>query len=211
MIERKSLKSQIIDAIWEMILEGEIAPNDPLRETHLAKSLNISRTPLRDALQKLEWEGIVISEPSKGFRLAEFSEQEIKEIYPLRAKLESYALDLSGIPSKETLEALVSINEQMALTNSPKELIQLDEDWHNLLISNCDNRKLIGMIKVLHRQSQRYEYAYMKVKQDVDVSVNQHKKIISYLQQGKLDEACNLFAENNMVGVSALTKWLQTK
>ncbi len=211
MIERKSLKSQIIDAIWQMILEGEIAPNDALRETHLAKSLNISRTPLRDALQKLEWEGIVISQPSKGFRLAEFSEQEIKEIYPLRAKLESYALDLSGIPSNKILKKLISINEQMTLTNSPKELIQLDEDWHNLLISNCDNRKLIGMIKVLHRQSQRYEYAYMKVKKDVDVSVNQHKKIISYLQQGKLSEACNLFAENNMVGVSALIKWLQTK
>ena len=111
MIKRKSLRSQIIDAIWQLILD-EIEPNDPLREVHLAQLLNISRTPLREALQKLEWEGIVTSELGKGFRLSKFSEEEIQEIYPLRAKLETYAFELSGLPSKEIIEKLIRIKRK---------------------------------------------------------------------------------------------------
>ncbi len=210
MIERKSLKSQIIDAIWELILKEEIKPNDPLREIHLAGILNISRTPLRDALQQLEWEGIVTSQPGRGYRLSEFSEQEIHEIYPLRAKLESFALELSGIPSKQTMAELVSINSKMLHSNSPKKLIELDEIWHNLLISNCANRKLMKMIKILQRQSQRYEYAYMNIKKEVEVSVIQHQKIIESLEKRDLKEASKLFSENIMVGIEMLAKWIKS-
>lgn len=209
MLKRKSLKSQIIDVIWQLIVDGKLQPNEPLREVHLSKLLNISRTPLREALQRLEWEGILVSELGKGFRLAEFSEQEINEIYPLRAKLESYALELSGIPSKKIIEELTSINRKMLKTKSPKALVVLDERWHELLISNCTNRKLLKMIKVLHRQSQRYEYAYMKI--NANVSIEQHEKIIMHLKKGQLTEASKLLAENNMVSVDALIEWLKSQ
>ena len=161
MFERKSLRSQIIDAIWQLILEGEIEPNDPLREVHLARLLHISRTPLREALQKLEWEGIVTSELGKGFRLSKFSEEEINEIYPLRARLETYALELSGLPSEEIIEKLIRVNQKMYKATTPKKRIVLDEQWHDLLIYNCTNSKLLKTIRILRRQSQRYEYAYM--------------------------------------------------
>lgn len=210
MIKRKSLRSHIIDVIWQLILDGKIEPNEPLREVHLAKLLNTSRTPLREALQKLEWEGIVTSEPGKGFRLSEFSEQEIREIYPLRAKLESYALQLSGIPSEKIFKKLVSINSKMLKTHSPKKLIELDELWHELLVSNCTNRKLIKMIKVLHRQSQRYEYPYMNMKNEVEVSVEQHEKIIMHLEKGHLNKASELFAKNITVGIEVLVDWLKS-
>lgn len=211
MIKRKSLRSQIIEALWQLIIDGKIEPNDPLREIHLAEFLNVSRTPLREALQKLEWEGIVISEPGKGFRLSELSEQEIMDIYPLRAKLESYALELAGIPSTATLNELVLINTKMHNTSSPKKLVELDESWHELLISNCKSSILMKMIKVLHRQSQRYEYAYMNFRNTAEASIIQHERIISHLKNKRLNEASKLFAENNMVGVDSLIKWLKSK
>lgn len=211
MIKQQSLKSKIIEVLWELIIAGEIEPNEPLREIHLAEMLKISRTPLREALQQLKWEGIVVSEPRKGFRLAEFSEEDILEIYPLRAELESYALKLSGIPSDETIEELIRINNEMLHSNSPKSVVELDEQWHKLLISNCSNNRLLQMIKILHRQSQRYEYAYMNMHAKTENSVGQHEAIILQLQKGQLDKAVSLFAENNMVGVEALIEWLKSK
>ncbi|WP_397446769.1 GntR family transcriptional regulator [Polaribacter sp. R77954] len=211
MIERYSLKSQIINTIWQLILKGDIKPNEPLREIHLAKQLNISRTPLREALQKLEWQNIVKSEPGKGFRLSGFSVQEVREIYPLRAKLESYALELSGIPSDKNIQKLVHLNEQMLAATSPKLVIELDEQWHNLLIANCKNRILLDMISMLHKQSKRYEYAYMNMKNKVEVSTDQHLQIIKFLQKGNLKKAAKLFAKNNAVGIETLVSWLESK
>ena len=211
MIVQESLKSHIIKALWKLILDGKIAPNQPLREIHLAKTLDTSRTPLREALQQLEWEGILISEPRKGFRLADFQESDVYEIYPLRAHLESYALELSGIPNDKVLAQLKTINHKIQKAKSPKKTVALDEQWHLLLISNCPNQRLIQMIQILHRQSQRYEYAYMAMNKTVENSTEQHDQIVSLLEQKQLQKACKLFAENNLSGVDALINWLQTQ
>ena len=210
MITQESLKTQIIKALWQLIIDGEILPDEPLREIQLTELLNISRTPLRDALQQLEWEGIVVSEPRKGYRLAKFSEADIDEIYPLRAKLESFALELSGIPDNKILDKLTEINSKIINSKSPKEVVELDESWHILLLSNCPNQRLLKMIKTLHRQSQRYEYAYMAMKKKVEKSSNQHENIILRLQNGELQKATELLAENNLVGMDALVNWLRS-
>lgn len=210
MVTQESLKSQIIKALWQLILNGKIQPNEPMREVQLTEILNISRTPLRDALQQLEWEGIVVSEPRKGYRLAQFSEADIFEIYPLRAKLESFALELSGIPHKKVLDELNEINLKIINSKSPREVVELDETWHLLLISNCTNNRLLKMIKTLHRQSQRYEYAYMAMNKTVEKSSNQHENIILQLQNGQLQKATELLAENNLVGIETMVNWLKS-
>ncbi|OBW41006.1 HTH-type transcriptional repressor CsiR [Chryseobacterium sp. MOF25P] len=211
MITQESLKSQIIKALWQLIIDGKIMPNEPMREIQLTELLNISRTPLRDALQQLEWEGIVVSEPRKGYRLAQFSENDIFEIYPLRAKLESFALELSGIPTQLILDELNAINLKILGSKSPKEIVELDESWHLLLISNCPNQRLLKLIKTLHRQSQRYEYAYMAMNKTVEKSSNQHENILLQLQKGHLQKATELLAENNLVGMDTMLTWLQSQ
>ncbi|MEG1590694.1 GntR family transcriptional regulator [Chryseobacterium sp.] len=211
MITQESLKSQIIKALWLLIIDGKIMPNEPMREIQLTELLNISRTPLRDALQQLEWEGIVVSEPRKGYRLAQFSENDIFEIYPLRAKLESFALELSGIPTQLVLDELNAINLKILNSKSPREIVELDESWHLLLISNCPNQRLLKLIKTLHRQSQRYEYAYMAMNKTVEKSSNQHENILLQLQKGHLQKATELLAENNLVGMDTMLTWLQSQ
>ena len=66
------------------------------------------------------------------------------------------------------------------------------------------------MIKVLHRQSQRYEYPYMNMKNEVEVSVEQHEKILMHLEKGQLNIASALFAENITVGIEVLVDWLKS-
>ena len=210
MITQQSLKSQIIKALWQLIIDGKIRPNEPMREIQLTEILNISRTPLRDALQQLEWEGIVVSEARKGYRLAPFSEADIDEIYPLRARLESFALELSGIPNKIVLDELYEINLKIQNSKSPREIVELDESWHLLLISNCPNQRLLKLIKTLHRQSQRYEYAYMAMNKTVEKSSNQHENILIQLQNGQLKKAAELLAENNLVGMDTMINWLKS-
>ncbi|MBO6185502.1 MAG: GntR family transcriptional regulator [Chryseobacterium sp.] len=210
MITQQSLKSQIIKALWQLIIDGKIMPNEPMREIQLTEILNISRTPLRDALQQLEWEGIVVSEARKGYRLAPFSEADIDEIYPLRARLESFALELSGIPNKIVLDELYEINLKIQNSKSPREIVELDESWHLLLISNCPNQRLLKLIKTLHRQSQRYEYAYMAMNKTVEKSSNQHENILIQLQNGQLKKAAELLAENNLVGMDTMINWLKS-
>ncbi len=209
MIAPESLKSQIIKALWQLIIEGTIKPNEPMREVQLTDVLNISRTPLREALQQLEWEGIVVSEARKGYRLAPFSEADIYEIYPLRAKLESFALELAGLPSHEVLDELQTINQRLINTQSAKGVVELDESWHILLLANCPNLRLMKMIKTLHLQSQRYEYAYMAMNKTVEKSSNQHQEIIQQLQNGDLLKATQLLADNNTVGMDTLLHWLR--
>ena len=210
MITQESLKIQIIKALWQLIIEGKIMPNAAMREVQLTELLNVSRTPLRDALQQLEWEGIVVSEPRKGHRLAPFSEGDILEIYPLRAKLESFALELSGIPNQKILDELNEINLKISKSNSPKDLVELDERFHVLLLSNCPNKRLLKTIENLHRQSQRYEYAYMAMNNMVEKSNTQHENIILQLQNKQLQKATELLAENNLVGMDALITWLKS-
>ena len=82
----------------------------------------------------------------------------MREIYPLRAKLESFALGLSGISSPVMIRKLINLNSKISKANSSKKIVELYEEYHDLLISNCNNKKLLQMINVLHRQSQRYEY-----------------------------------------------------
>ncbi len=181
-----------------------------MRENNLASLLNVSRTPLREALQQLVWEDIVISEPRRGFRLAKLSEEDVLEIYPLRAKLESFALELSGIPSKQVMDELIQTNAEILKTNSSKKIVELDEHWHLLLVSNCPNKRLLKAIKNLHKQSKRYEYAYMAMNKTVEKSIAQHETIINHLQKKQLQKATEAFAENNLVGVDSLINWLKS-
>lgn len=211
MIVQESLSNQVLNALWELIITKKIKPNEPLRETRLSSLLNISRTPLREALQKLEWEDIVVSEPRKGYRLANTTEQDVLEIYPLRAKLEPLALELSGIPPAKTLQELSALNHKMSSAKSHKKVVEIDEEWHLLLISNCSNKRLLKMIKNLQKQSKRYEYTYFTADNSVEKSVLQHEKILTYLKNNDLKNAIRAFEENIMVGVDALIQLIKSE
>lgn len=210
-ISRTPLRSRIADAVWSLILDGEYAPGTPLREVELAKSLGVSRTPLREALVQMEQEGMVRSEPAKGFTVCPLTSQDVEEIYPLRAVLESHALKLAGIPGAQTIRKLHEINAQLESgRNSIRERIELDEDWHACLVSHCPNQLLLRQLESLKQLSRRYEYAYMKENAQVEFSTDQHREILAALEAGSLEPACNLLADNMTVGMDALLEWLST-
>ena len=97
-----------------------------LNEVHLARQLGVSRTPLREALTRLVSEGLVDSRPRRGFFARPLSLGEFRELYPLRAHLDPFALRLAGIPGARRLAALRGLNRQIAAAGRhPSRVIDL--------------------------------------------------------------------------------------
>ena len=111
-IQRQNLSSQALEEIRRLILEGNLAPGGPIVESGLAADLGVSRTPLREALHSLEREGLVTSEPGRGFLVAQLVAREAQELYPLRALLEPLALRLSGLPDRKALVELTTLTQK---------------------------------------------------------------------------------------------------
>jgi len=211
-IERLSLRTQVLEELRRLILEGELSSGNQIRESRLAAELGVSRTPVREALHRLEQEGLVTNRPGKGFAVAILSAEEAQELYPLRALLEPVALRLSGLPDQETMRELRRLNSVLARTPKGPTWIDADDRWHDLLIANCGNRHLIRMIGNLRRLTRRYEFAFSQATEDrLEASAEQHQLILQRLSDGDLDEACDLLADNMVVGVEAVLRWLQAR
>ena len=210
-IVRTPLRTRIADAIWELILTGKYAPGARLREVELAELLGVSRTPLREALVQMEQEGMIDSKPARGFTVCPLTRKDVEEIYPLRAVLESYALKLAGEPAPRTIAKLQEINEELeSEKNSIRQRIELDEKWHSCLVSHCPSGLLLKHLESLKQLSRRYEYAYMRENTQVEFSTDQHREILAALENGSLDKASALLADNMTVGMDSVGEWVST-
>ena len=89
--ERRRLADEVYDQLVEAIMDQEIGKNDRLVQERLAEQLQISRTPVREALMRLEKEGVLVSAASGGFRLAQMNEDEVRQLYQARAAIEGQA------------------------------------------------------------------------------------------------------------------------
>lgn len=93
-IQSRTLRAQILETLRDAILSGELAPGSQLREATLARSLGVSRGPLREALRELEDEGLVVTVPYTGTFVSEITTAQIREIYSFRTVLERFAYEL---------------------------------------------------------------------------------------------------------------------
>ena len=209
-IERISLRKQVLEEIRKLILEGRLASGARIKETELAQDIGVSRTPVREALHSLEREGLVESEPGKGFKVMPLTAAEAQELYPLRALLEPLALRLSGIPDPSVLNDLRQMNTSLASTPKGAIWIDTDDRWHDLLVAGCPNQHLLRMIDNLRRLTRRYEFAFLASNRDSPkASTTQHAEILASLEVGDLDRASDLLADNMVIGVEPILEWLQ--
>src|SRR5215471_14140667 len=113
-ISKKPLRDDVHALLRERIVKGDIPPGNRLQDVQLAAELGVSRTPVREALLRLESEGLVESDPNRGFFVAPLSRKEVSEIYPMVWALERLALDSSEPPTPAQVQALRQINAEMA-------------------------------------------------------------------------------------------------
>jgi DNA-binding GntR family transcriptional regulator len=158
MINRE-LNQQAYDEIRRRILDGEFLPSSPISEYQLAAELNISRTPVREALKRLAEEGLVWTIPNKGTFIAELSANDIMEIYQVREGLEGMAALIAAERMSEKdiqlLEKEIKLLNELKFTERVDEIFQCDVRLHKLIIESTQNIRLGKILATLDDQMHR--------------------------------------------------------
>ena len=140
------LRDEVLGPIRKAILFGELAVGERLIEEEIAAQMGVSRVPVREALRQLEHEGLIVSYPHRGAIVAAVDEDEVEELYQLRAELEAFAIaaatrtDPMGL--RERLRPLVEAMESDAARRDLTKLAELDLEFHHAIIDNSGYRIL---------------------------------------------------------------------
>lgn len=216
-IVREPLRAQIRRQLLEWLLHGELRPNANLSEPELAEELGISRTPLREALLKLEFEGFLRSEPGKGFSVRPLAPETARDLYELTGTLEVQALADAGVPDPETLTRLEELDRRRGeLVSAPgeeeaaDEMVRLDREWHELLVKGCGNAELREVLKIIKNRLHRYEFAFAYDFERLGrEGVRQHREMTGRLREGDLEAALALLREHWEMGARTRSAWLR--
>lgn len=209
-IERYALRDLVHRKLLEQILRGHLPPGRRVKDTDLSEALHVSRTPVRETLLRLVKEGFLENAVGKGFVVRPLTGEEVQELYPIIGALETLALKSSVHINKGIEKELVA---DIAAMGKPKtdyiSLIELDQQWHGLLLSGCKNQRLMAMISELKRLAFRYEYAFMQDVELVKTSMEEHRGIAAALFEQGVEAASTLLAKHWEFSKQALVMKLE--
>lgn len=209
-IQRLPLREQIHDVLLQEIYAGILPEEKRIRDRDVAERLGVSRTPVREALLRLEREGLVEADAGRGFTVAPLLLSDVTEAYPIAGTLECLALEQCGTLDATRLADLVRMNDLIATSaHEPEKLLELDSHWHKTLLADCQNNLLMTIVASIRQRLARYEYAYMRGAGHVAVSADHHARIIRALRSGDMAEAKRWLLENWVYTMRELTHWLK--
>lgn len=195
------LKELAYQRIKASILANKLTPGQKLFEVALAAELNISPTPVREALARLEQEGMVCIVPRKGAHVTPISRQDVHEIYQVRRALEPLAMELSirRIPNEELDRISVLFDSLRAdtLEGKRERFLESDREFHHLTVHYCDNARLIQIINSLNDQLRRIRTVLdTEPRLDVFRSYQQHCAILAALKTRDASQAIPVLLEH---------------
>jgi len=195
------LREVVCEALREAIRNGVLQPGERLMEIQLAEELGVSRTPVREAVRKLELEGYVIMMPRRGTYVADLSIRDINEVFEIRTSLESLASGLAAERiTEEELERLqrllVSIGTNIA-SGDMEKIVATDTEFHELLYQASRNQRLIGIISNLREQLTRFRTTSMSFPGRLAATLEEHREIVEAIAQGDV-KAARKTAERHM-------------
>jgi DNA-binding GntR family transcriptional regulator len=211
-ITRRALRHDVRREILAMIFDGRLPAGERINERDLGTRLEVSRTPIREALLGLEGEGFVESRPARGFAPVPLSARDVNEVYPMVAALEILALR-STPPERlrAHLPELERLADQMAATTTAKRAQALDDRWHARLVGECGNERLLRTLASLKRVVRRYELAWMADNAHVETSTEQHRAIVEALGRDDVDRAAELLDLNWRYTMAEMLGWLRRR
>jgi DNA-binding GntR family transcriptional regulator len=210
-VDRANLSDGVQAAVRRMIVDGLLPEGGRINEVHLAHELGVSRTPLREALNRLAAEGAVTMSPRIGFFVRPLSLEEFQQIYAIRPLLDPEALRLAGVPAPKKLERLVRLNDKLRNSAGSEAAIALDDQWHLELVDDCPNRVLIELIENIILRTRRYELALMRESVNVARATDEHANILAALKANNLRAACAALKQNMQSGFAPIASWLQQR
>lgn len=181
------LRDVVFNTLRQAILTGELKPGERLMEIHLANRLGVSRTPIREAIRKLELEGLVKMIPRRGAEVAQITEKSMNDVLEVRRAMDVLCVELACERiSDEELEGLKKACvdfEQAVKTKDAKRIAQADVALHDIILRATGNMRLIQLVNNLSEQMYRYRFEYIKDFSQHERLVEEHRIIYESLVQ----------------------------
>ncbi len=193
-----SLSQQAYEEIKRKIVFLELEPGSVIDEAALQAELNLGRTPIREALRRLEWEQLVTILPRRGMFVSEISIKDLHQIFELRLTMEALATRLAAQRGTtdhwQQMEAVLARHNWDEATD--QQLIEIDEACHNIIYAAADNQFLQDTLAYHYTLSLRLWYFFLHRISDMRTAVQEHRQIYEALSQRNADEAVRLMEQH---------------
>jgi DNA-binding GntR family transcriptional regulator len=206
-LTRTLARDEVYRTLKQWIVELQLAPDEVLRDHDLAARLGVSRTPVREALRRLEDEGLVVTSFHKWTKVAPSDVAEVERLYPVVAALEAMAVELSlAHVSTADLNQLDNLNKAMAQAIRQRDVeraAELDVQFHGLIVQRSGNVEIEKLLEGLRPRIKRLELAHFGNTLIANQSVAEHKDIVAALRRGDARLAADAMKQNWMPALAA--------
>ncbi|MBQ1396362.1 MAG: GntR family transcriptional regulator [Eubacterium sp.] len=196
----RPLREIVYEELKRRIMTGKITPHTRMMEVDLAEDMGVSRTPVREAIRKLEKEGLVTIEPRKGAYASDISTEDMVNVLTVREELEALAAGIaaSRITGEQIsrMEHLTDLYAQAIEANDTAAIIDYDEQFHQAIVSVTDNRTLIQFVSNLQELVLRFRYLYYEDFSRYRNMPEEHHHIIDALKSGDEKRASEVVREH---------------
>ena len=209
------LREVVCESLRDAIRRGVLKPGERLMEIQLAEELGVSRTPVREAIRKLELEGYVIMMPRRGTYVASMSIRDINEIFEIRTSLESLSNGLAA--ERITAEELESLQRLLVQIGGYVEdgdmenIVKTDIEFHDLLYHASRNSRLLGIISNLRDQLTRFRTLSMSYPGRLEATQEEHREIVEAIAEGDMKRAKKAAERHMEMSEKTLLKAIDAK
>ena len=215
MNEYLPLRDVVFNTLRQAILRGELKPGERLMEIQLANKLGVSRTPIREAIRKLELEGLVNMIPRKGAEVAEITEKNLRDVLEVRGALEELAVRLACDKiTEEQIAELKRAAKDFKFTLRSGDITKIaeaDVKFHDVIYEATDNRRLIQLLNNLREQMYRYRVEYLKNESAHPKLLAEHEEIIEKIEKREKQAAVDVVCQHISNQVVAVADTIRTK
>ncbi len=194
------LRELVFEALRDAIIKGVLKPGERLMEVQLAEELGVSRTPVREAIRKLELDDLVVMIPRKGAYVSGISLKDIADVFEIRAAMESLAAGLAAEritdEELEELERILVKKAEIIEANDLDRLVEIDIRFHEGLYQASRNAKLVQIINNLSEQIHRFRSTSLASPGRMKEALEEHRKIVEAISERNITLAQSLAQEH---------------
>lgn len=199
-LERTPVRERAYVLLRNWIIRGKLAPNQKLKDKELADKLGVSRTPIREALLRLEDEGLVQTKPSNSTQVTPIDFHNASNLYSIVWTLESLALKQAfELLTEVNIQAMKTANEKFLYAlqnNEPFLAVEADNDFHSVYLLASQNPDLCQMLAIIKHKISRLKIYYFNEVKNSLLSYQEHQTIIEALQEKNLIKAIEAVEHN---------------
>lgn len=195
-----SLEEKVYKTLEDQILSQKLTAGEAVTEMKLSAELGVSRTPVREALQRLDREGLIKLIPNKGAFVIGISEKDLIDIYMIRMRLEGLAARITAEKADEStvrhLRENTELTEFFISKGNVERVKDLDSDFHDIIYRACESRMLCKTLSELHRYIASYRKLSLTVEGRIEKSFEEHKQICDAIENKDMENADRLMSRH---------------